>query len=112
CQAGKCMAQGVWRDVGQPRLFTDAIQHAHHADEMALAPIGREEVERFRLWLIEQQINGGTPDYPRLRTALGVREPNWTSPGKVESDLLKFDRRLAHDGSNKETAWSPCRAYG
>jgi hypothetical protein len=66
----------VGGDVGQARLFTDAIQHAHHADKMALAPVGREEKGRFRLRLFEQQINGGAPDHARLRAALGVREPD------------------------------------
>ena len=70
------MAQGVRRDVCQARLFTDAIKHAHHADKMALAPIRREEVGRFRLWLTEQQFDGGAPDHPSLRAALGVREPD------------------------------------
>jgi hypothetical protein len=43
-QAAKGIAQGVRRDVGQPRLFADAIQHADHTDKTAIAPIIREEV--------------------------------------------------------------------
>lgn len=35
-QAGEGVPQGVGCDVGQPRLFADPIQDAHHADKMAV----------------------------------------------------------------------------
>lgn len=59
CEAGVRVAQRVRSDAFQPGLLTHAVEDAHHADEMTVAPIGREEEGRLHLGLVEEQIDGG-----------------------------------------------------
>jgi hypothetical protein len=48
-QAGKGVAQGVRRDVGEPRFFADAIQHPDHTDKMAISPAPLSRRGRMRM---------------------------------------------------------------
>lgn len=73
-EARKGMTQRVRSDVQQSRVPTGSIKNTHHADEMALAPIGRKEERRRRLWLFEKQIKSTLSDHADLSAALGIRE--------------------------------------
>ena len=69
----------MWRSVcgvtsASAAAFADAIEHPDDADEMPLAPIGREEERRLHLRLIEEEIDGGLADDAVLRAALRVGE--------------------------------------